>query len=146
MDIRIIRPAIDECIPYYFTYIDLVPDGDIIGTLQTQHTQIHSLLRGMSEAKAAASPAPGEWSTKQVLLHVIDTERLFSFRTLWFARGEETVLPGMEPNPWVAVAHANAREVGDLLGEFDHVRAATYRLVSQPRCRRVATPRQGERR
>lgn len=122
---RVARPAPNECSPYYFTYIRLVPDGDIVQTLRTQHAEIHNLLAGMTDAKANASPAPGEWSAKQVLLHLIDTERLFSFRALWFARGEPSALPGMEPEPWVAITDANARSVSDLLTEFDHVRAAS---------------------
>ena len=125
MNPRVARPSADECNPYYFTYIRLVPDGDIVRTLQVQQALVHDLLRNVSEAKAAASPAPGEWSVKQVLLHLIDTERLFCFRALWFARGEQAGLPGMEPNPWVAISNANARPLNDLLAEFAHVRAAS---------------------
>src|SRR5262245_22433881 len=115
MKLRLARPSVEECSPYHFTYIQLVPDGDIVEPLQAQHTQIHDLLKNMTDAKAVASPAPGEWSAKQVLLHLIDTERLFCFRALWFARGEQAALPGMEPNPWVAITDANARDLNDLL-------------------------------
>src|SRR5262245_21593478 len=119
------RPTADECSPYYFTYIQLVPDGDIVHTLQAQHAEIHALLKHVTDANASAHPAPGEWSIKQVIAHLSDTERLFSFRALWFARGEQAALPGMEPNPWVAITDANARATSDLLAEFDHVRAAS---------------------
>jgi len=125
MNPRFARPSVDECSPYYSTYIQLVPDGDIVDTLQAQHAEVHDLLRDMTEAQAAASPAPGEWSIKQELLHLSDTERLFCFRALWFARGEQAALPGMEPNPWVAMTDANARDLNDLLAEFAHVRAAS---------------------
>jgi hypothetical protein len=124
------RPADDECSPYYFTYIRLVPDGDIVHTLQTQHTDIHALLKHTTDANASAHPAPGEWSVKQVIAHLSDAERLFSFRALWFARGEQSALPGMEPNPWVAITNANARTIGDLLAEFDQVRAASISLFA----------------
>ena len=124
MNPRLSRPSADECSEYYFRYIQLVPDGDIVHTLQAQHAEVHDLFKGMSEAKAAARPAPGEWSAKQVLLHLIDTERLFCFRALWFARGEQAPLPGMEPDPWAAIIDANARDLSDLLGEFAHLRAA----------------------
>ncbi len=125
MELRNGRPGADECSSYYFTYIDLVLDGDIVRTLETQHAEVHALLEHTTNAKASVSPAPGEWSVKQVLQHVIDTERLFSFRAMWFARGEQTALPGMEPDPWVVHTAANTRSVGDLLAEFDHVRAAS---------------------
>lgn len=125
-----IRPTADECSPYYFTYIQLVPDGDILHTLQTQHANIHSLLKDISDTTAAASPAPGEWSIKEVIAHLSDAERLFAFRALWFARGEQSALPGMEPNPWVALSNANRRTMHDLLAEFDQVRAASLSLFS----------------
>jgi hypothetical protein len=124
------RPTADECNPYYFTYIQLVPDGDIVHTLQTQHADIHALLKHMTDANASVQPAPSEWSIKQVIAHLSDTERLFSFRALWFARGEQSALPGMEPNPWVAITNANARTMSDLLVEFDHVRAASVSLFA----------------
>src|SRR5919197_525271 len=130
MSPRLSRPAADECSPYYFTYIQLVPDGDIVHTLQTQHADIHALLGNTTDANASAHPGPSEWSIKQVVAHLSDTERLFSFRALWFARGEQSALPGMEPNPWVAITDANARALSDLLTEFDHVRAASISLLA----------------
>jgi hypothetical protein len=123
-------PTADECAPYYFTYIKLVPDGDIIHTLQSQHSDIHALLKHTTDAQASAPPAPSEWSIKQVVAHLSDAERLFTFRALWFARGEQSALPGMEPNPWVALTDANARTISDLLAEFDHVRAASIALFA----------------
>ena len=124
------RPAADECIPYYFTYINLVPVGDIIHTLQSQHADIHMLLKNTSDARACAHPAPSEWSIKEVVAHLSDAERLFAFRALWFARGEQSELPGMDPNPWVAITDANERAMSDLLAEFDHVRAASISLFA----------------
>jgi uncharacterized damage-inducible protein DinB len=125
MDTISLRPAADECSSYYFTYIRLVPDGNIVQTLGAQHAEIHALLRNIDDAQASARPAPGEWSIKEVVAHLSDTERLFAFRALWFARGEEAALPGMEPNPWVAITASNRRTTSDLLAEFDHVRAAS---------------------
>lgn len=130
MSSRFSRPTADECIPYYFTYIQLVPDGDIIHTLQTQHADIHDLLKATTDVAASTPPAPDAWSIKQVIAHLSDTERLFSFRALWFARGEQAALPGMEPNPWVAIQDANTRAMSDLLTEFDHVRAASIALFT----------------
>jgi hypothetical protein len=124
------RPAADECSQYYFTYIQLVPDGDILHMLQSQHADIHALLKNTTDAQAAAHPAPGEWSIKQVVAHLSDAERLLSFRALWFARGERSALPGFEPNPWVTNTDADTRAMSDLLAEFDHVRAASIALFA----------------
>jgi len=130
MSLVSLRPAVDECGQYYFTYIQLVPDGDIVQTLNTQHAQIHALLKHITDAQAAAAPAPNEWSIKQVIGHLSDAERLFSFRALWFARGEQAPLPGMEPDPWVTIMNANQRALHDLLAEFDQVRAASISLFT----------------
>jgi hypothetical protein len=130
MSLALTRPTVEECSAYYFTYIQLVPDDDIVHTLQTQHADIHTLLKDTSDSVAAIPPVPGEWSIKQVVAHLSDTERLFSFRALWFARGEQAALPGMEPNPWVAITDANARRLSDLLAEFDQVRAASIALFA----------------
>jgi hypothetical protein len=130
MNLTSTRPAADECSPYYFTYINLVPDGGIIDMLQSQHPGIHELLKNTTDAHASTPPAPGEWSIKEVVAHLTDAERLFAFRALWFARGEQSALPGMEPNPWVALSNANARSLSDLLAEFGHVRAASIALFA----------------
>lgn len=130
MTVRTTRPADDECLPYYRTYTQHVPDGDILHTLHDQPSELHALCNEMTEASAETSPAPGAWSAKQVLLHLSDTERLFAFRALWFARGEHAALPGMEPDPWAAITDAHARTMGDLLTEFGHVRAATVALFT----------------
>jgi hypothetical protein len=124
------RPVTEECIAYYFNYIDLVSDGDIVDILRTQHADIHTMLKETTDAAASARPAPGEWSIKEVIAHVADAERLFAFRALWFARGEQAALPGMEPNPWIELSNANARTVSDLLAEFDHVRGASIALFT----------------
>ena len=130
MNVVFARPTASECSPYYFNYIQLVPDGDIVATLQAQHMQIHDLLKQTTDAEAASPPAPGEWSIKQVVAHLSDAERLFAFRALWFARGEQAALPGMEPNPWVENSDSNARPLADLLAEFDQVRAASISLFA----------------
>ncbi len=130
MNPRFSRPAAEECVPYYHTYIGLVPEGDIVHTLQTQHADLRAFVQGMTESETSTPSAPGEWSIKQVIAHLSDTERLFSFRALWFARGEQSALPGMEPDPWVAITDANARTTDDLLAEFDQVRAASLALFS----------------
>jgi uncharacterized damage-inducible protein DinB len=130
MNARNNRPAQDESSPYYFRYIDLVPGGDIVQTLQNQRTDIRELLKDTDDEKASARPGPEEWSIKEVVAHLSDSERLFSFRALWFARGEEAPMPGMEPNPWVAITDSNARTLEDLLTEFDYVRSATIALFA----------------
>jgi hypothetical protein len=124
------RPNPNECNTYYFSYIQLVPDGNILQTLHAQHADIHALLQQTTDATAATRPAPEQWSINEVLAHLSDIERLFAFRALWFARGEQAPLPGMEPDPWIPLTNANTRTLSELLGEFDQVRAASLSLFS----------------
>lgn len=100
---RMQRPDPSEQAAYYDTYIRLVPAGDIVQTLSRQHDQTpQASLRGLSDAQACWRPAPAEWSVKQVVGHMLDTERAFALRALWFARGGEQALPGFSQTEWMA--------------------------------------------
>jgi uncharacterized damage-inducible protein DinB len=124
------RPKGDEAAEYYFKYIDLVPDGDIVRTLAAQHREMLPLLRGISQDTSAHRYAPGKWTIRQVLSHVIDCERLFVFRALWFARGFETPLPSFDQEIAIAADGAEARTWESLVGEFDAVRAGSTAFFS----------------
>lgn len=124
------RPVHGECNPYYFNYISLVPDGNLLAMLPEQHTLTQQTLRGLSDDAALFRPAPEEWSIKQVIGHLIDTERLFSYRMLHFARADSAPLPSMEPNPWMEAARFDDVPVADLLDEFAALRAATVLMLA----------------
>ena len=90
------RPAAAEYDPYYGRYIDKVPEGDLLRTLEGQARETQALLAGLSDAKALHRYAPGKWSIKEVIGHVADTERVYSYRALRFARADVTALPGFD--------------------------------------------------
>jgi hypothetical protein len=119
------RPDRTEAAEYYFTYIDRVPDGDICATLASQRTDVISLLRGISDERSGHRYAPGKWSIREVIAHLNDTERLFVFRALWFARGFDSALPSFDQNVALASSGADARPWGSLVDEFGAVRDAT---------------------
>jgi len=122
------RPVAPEYAPYYGRYIDKVPDGDLLRTLEDQGRETQAVLAGLSEAKALHRYAPGKWSVKEVIGHVTDTERVFSYRALRFARGDATALPGFDENAWVPAGSFDARSLADLAAELDAVRRATLAL------------------
>jgi len=122
------RPVAAEYAPYYGRYIDKVPDGDLLRTLEDQGRETQAVLAGLSEAKALHRYAPGKWSVKEVVGHVTDTERVFSYRALRFARGDATALPGFDENAWVPAGSFDARSLADLAAELDAVRRATLAL------------------
>ena len=86
-------------------------------------------MNDLSDDQATRPPAPGKWSVKQVLGHLCDTERIMSYRTLRFARGDRTELEGFEQDDYVANADSNGRSTADLLAELRSVRGATLALL-----------------
>ena len=122
------RPESDEHAPYYQKYIDRVPDGDIAATLASQVENTLSFLRTVSEENAGRAYAEGKWTIKQVLGHLIDTERIFTYRALCVGRNDKTWLPGFEQDDYVANANFNARTLESFIEELVSVRRATVNL------------------
>lgn len=122
-------PERSEAAPYYFTYIDQVPRGDICDILRTQAADVSALLGSITDHQSSYRYAPEKWSIRQVVNHLNDTERLFVFRALWFARGFDSPLPSFDQQ--VAVSHADADERSwrSLADEFDAIRASTLAFV-----------------
>ena len=123
------RPDAMEYAPSYGVYVDKVPDGDLLATLEAQVGEYFQTLNPITEAKGNFAYAIGKWTIKELLLHVVDTERVFSFRAMWFARGDRSALPGFDENAWAPHSGAGDRTVADLLGEFRAVRTATLALL-----------------
>lgn len=122
------RPAPDEYAPYYGRYIAAVPDGSIVETLRDQIEETVALLGSLPEAKGDHRYEPGKWSVKEVIGHLIDSERVFSYRALRFARRDETPLPGFEQDDYVPAGAFGKRTLRDLAEEFRTVREATLHL------------------
>lgn len=122
------RPAATEYAPFYAGYIALVPEGDVLPAMAAQLAEIVTFLRGVSEADAAVRHAPYTWSTKEVVGHLIDGERIFSYRALRAARGDGTPLPGFDENPYVAAGAFDRLRLTELADEFEAVRRSTLWL------------------
>lgn len=119
------RPDRSEATDYYFSYIEKVPPGDIIGRLETQGDETLMFLADIPEELSLSRYAPGKWTIRETLGHINDTERLFVFRAFWFARGFESPLPSFDPGVAVSAARSNDRSWRSLVEEFRAVRAAT---------------------
>jgi hypothetical protein len=126
------RPQTDEYAPYYGGYISQVPEGvDIFALLRTQPDDLRALLMHVSDDDASTRPALDEWSIKEVVGHINDTERIFAYRALCIARGDKTPLPGFEQDDYVAGTDFNRRSLANLLDEFDAQRRANV-LTFEP--------------
>src|SRR5260370_15990571 len=95
------RPEATEYADYYANYIAKVPGPDVLSVLESQRLQMLQLFAGRSERDGSFRYAPGKWTVKEVLGHITDTERIFSYRALPFARGDQTPLPGLEQDHYV---------------------------------------------
>ncbi|HET9316928.1 MAG TPA: DinB family protein [Vicinamibacteria bacterium] len=123
------RPGTDEAAPYYFKYIDRVPGDDVVGVLTDQLEQAPKFWGAITEDKSRHRYEPGKWSIREALAHVSDTERVFQFRTFWFARGFEAPLPSFDQDTAAGSALAHERPLASLLDEFLAVRRSTLALV-----------------
>ena len=121
-DLLVVKPDVSEYAPYYGRYISLVPDGDILDTLAAQSDATLAELRRISDADSLNRYAPGKWSVREVLGHVIDGERIFAYRTLCIARGDRTPLPGFEQDDYIAAAQFDSIPWALLVEEFAAVR------------------------
>ncbi len=123
------RPQKGDYALYYDNYIALVPSGEFLEILREQHRAMTRLLSPLTDQQAEFRYAPGKWSVKEVLGHVIDAERIFAYRILRIARGDQTPLAGFEQDDYIQTGNFSARTLTDLLEEFSSVREATITLV-----------------
>lgn len=115
--------------PFYEKYIkNASRHQDIVEGLSQQEEELVTFFKQIPKDKIEFRYAPDKWTPKDILLHLTDTERIFSYRSLRVARNDKTVLPGFEENDFVQFANANDRSMESLLKEFQTVRKATISL------------------
>jgi uncharacterized damage-inducible protein DinB len=122
-------PAPDEHAPFYARYVDMVRGADLLEVLARQPERVRALCGRLSEEEAMSRYAPGKWSVKEVVGHMADTERIFSYRLLRVARGDTTPLPQFDENAFVAAADFDRRPLEGVLEELETARASTLALA-----------------
>jgi len=127
--VTITRPQADESVAYYHRYIEKVTGEDITEQLIEQLHEVENLFEGVTDRAALARYAEGKWSIKEVIGHLIDTERIFGYRLLRIARGDATPLPGYDENAYVPKGDFDERPLAILLAEFRVVRQSTSALI-----------------
>ncbi len=125
MSIPIPRPAADEFAPYYGRYIQSVPEGGVLNTLESNLADTLQLLRATPDERGTFRYQPGKWSVNDVIGHITDAERVSTYRALRFARGDRTPLEGFDENEYAAAAGADGRSIEEMAQELEHVRRAT---------------------
>lgn len=116
------RPDPSEYAPYQEAYIKLVQGNDILKILSAQIDTTLWYLRTLSDTQGDLRYAPGKWSVKEVVGHMIDTERVFAYRALSISRLDKASLPGFEQDDWVRASGAGSQPIAELASEFECVR------------------------
>ena len=122
------RPDQSEFAPFYAGYIGKVPDSGPAPLMKVQIGELEK-LRSLPEDKANHAYAAGKWTVKELLGHVVDAERVFSYRLVRIARGDKTPLSGFDENAWAKTAPHKKRPIADVVDEMIAVRRATLALM-----------------
>jgi hypothetical protein len=124
------RPEATEYAPFYAGYVANVPEDDVLAALRSGGRELESLLAPVAESRAGHRYAPDKWSVREMIGHLIDAERVFSYRALRLARGDRTPLPAFDENEFVRAAGSDARTLTDLAEELALVRESSLRLFA----------------
>ena len=125
------KPEKDEYPPYAEMYMRLVPgDGLVLQRLKKNGNTIKKLFLSLAHEKLLYRYVPGKWTLKEIIVHLIDDERIYAYRALRFARNEHIELHGFNQDDFVKFSGANERELHNILEEYDAVRKATISLFN----------------
>jgi hypothetical protein len=118
-----------ENVPAYFDgYLKLVGEDNMIEAMKNSKAEFIAWAKDVSDEKGNFAYQKGKWTVNELLQHVIDTERIFQYRSLSIARGEMNELPGFDHNSYVKNSKANARKLSDVISEFDRLRDSSIAL------------------
>lgn len=123
------KPTPAEYPAYSHIYMDLMEDnGQVLDYLQNSVSEVKQLVYSLPEEKLYHRYAAGKWTIKEILLHIIDDERIFAYRALRYARQDKTLLPGFEQEDYAISSKANERSLESIFEEYEAVRSATITL------------------
>jgi len=118
----------DEYLPYFKGYIDGAKGLELLPGLKSEFKEAYDFYLTVSEDELVYRYAEGKWTIKEIISHLIDTERIFCYRALRFARQDKTLVAGFDENDYVKASNASNRAIEELLEEYASVRAASISL------------------
>jgi len=124
----ILKPLKDTYPPYYEKYLNLVKSENIFEEMYSEHIETIELVTSVDEETLQYRYEDGKWNIREILQHLIDCERIFNYRALRIARGDQAPLSGFDQQAFVSESLASKRDINDIVREFSVVRAATVEL------------------
>jgi hypothetical protein len=125
------KPEAGEYAPYAATYIGLLPDDERVLThLKDNFKSVEKLISSLPRKKLLHRYAPDKWTIKELLVHIVDDERIYAYRALRFARNDKTELPGFEQDDYTRIAGANERKMKNIWDEYEAVRNSTISMFN----------------
>lgn len=121
-------PKSEEYAHFYSDYVQLCPKKDILDTLKSQMHELYTLINTVPGDKAFFSYAEGKWTFKELIGHLIDTERVFAYRAFHISRGDTSPLPGMDQDVYAKNSYYNTRKLNSIANEYLAVRIANMHL------------------
>ena len=123
-------PTSNEYADFYTGYVQrAIARGDVLAALTKQIDELQAMLGALTDEQALFRDAPKEWSIKEVVGHLNDVERVFSYRLLRISRNDATPLPGFEQDDYVREAGFDSHPLSDLIHEFEHLRRANILAI-----------------
>jgi uncharacterized damage-inducible protein DinB len=114
---------------YFAEYLNFEPEDALVDILKSQQSSLLEICQNLNKGQENFAYAPGKWSIQQLIGHIIDTERIFSYRALAISRGEKQMLPGFDENEYLVGAQFESQSFADILTQYRHVRQATISLI-----------------
>lgn len=124
------RPQPGDYPPFYARYVDLAPEDDVLAGMAAQAPLTRAAILKFTD-RPDFRYAPDKWSVRQIVGHMADTERVFGFRALWFARADPSPLPGFEQDDWMAASDFGTPTLEDLLAGFETARVSNLTVLRQ---------------
>lgn len=128
---KIAKPAINEFALYYEKFVDMVSvESSVLDQLRDNALSFEKELLSKSDEQLSTPYAPGKWSMKDILMHLVDCERVFLYRAMRFARGDKSPLPFFDENEFAVQANATSMPIKKILKEYKTIRKASIAFFS----------------
>jgi hypothetical protein len=123
------RPAPAEYAPSFAGYVSLVPETELLAVLEAQPAELARLSSGVSSDREKFRYAEGKWTIRELVGHLVDSERIFGYRAFCISRGEQAPLPAFEENEYITNSHYDDVSLGDLVSEFAALRGTNLAFL-----------------